>query len=108
MPATLRDFKAELFRTLASPVRINVLEELRAAGSLTVTELQRRVGIEASNLSQHLSVMRARGVVSARREGTTVHYTVVDPALFAILDAARALFENELARRTDLLQSSSG
>ena len=60
MARTLREFKADLFRSLASPIRIHILEELRSAGSLTVSELQRRVGVESSNLSQHLAVLRAR------------------------------------------------
>jgi len=108
MPGTLRDFKADLFRSLASPVRIQILDELRAAGSLTVSELQQRLEIESSNLSQHLSVLRARSVVSARREGTSIRYTVTDESVFAILDAARAVFEAQLAHQNRWLVESAG
>jgi len=103
MPATLLEFKADLFRSLASPVRIHILEELRATGSLTVSELQRHLEIEASNLSQHLAVLGARSVVTAQREGTSVRYTVADLGVFTILDAARALFESQLEQRRQLL-----
>lgn len=100
---TLQDFKAGLFRSLANPVRIRILEALRAAGSLTVGELQVRVGIEAANASQHLSLMRAQGIVSARREGTSAWYSVSEPEVFELLDAARAIFERRVAAQAELL-----
>jgi DNA-binding transcriptional ArsR family regulator len=99
----LQDFKADLFRTLANPLRIRILESLRAAGSLSVTELQQRVGVEPSNISQHLSILRARGLVVPRREGTTIWYSVADERLFELLDVARLLFEGNLAAQTRLL-----
>ena len=99
---TLQDFKADLFRTLANPARIRILEVLRAAGSLTVGEIQQRVGIEAANASQHLSIMRARGIVEARREGTSVWYSIPEPAIFELLDTARAIFEKRLASQSEL------
>ena len=106
MARNLREFKADLFRSLASPVRIHILEELRASGSLTVSEMQRRVGVESSNLSQHLAVLRARSLVVAQREGTSMSYSVADASVFVILDGARALFERQLAHQRQLLAES--
>ena len=102
---TLQDFKADLFRTMANPARIRILEVLREAGSLTVSEIQQQVGIEAANASQHLSIMRARGIVEARREGTSVWYTVPEQAIFDLLDTARAIFEKRLAAQAELLEA---
>jgi DNA-binding transcriptional ArsR family regulator len=104
MPSTLREFKADLFRSLGSPVRIQILEELRREGTMTVSELQRRVGVDASNLSQHLAVLRARSVVAGERQGTNVHYSVTDPSVFLLLDAAHALFDQQVAHRRSLLE----
>ena len=103
----MQDFKADLFRTLSNPVRIRILEALRTAGSLTVSEIQVRAGIEAANASQHLSIMRARGIVEARREGTSAWYSVTEPEVFALLDAARAIFERRVAAQTELLEAPS-
>lgn len=102
---TLQDYKAELFRTLANPVRIRILEALRAAGSLTVSEIHQRVGAEPSNVSQHLSIMRNRGVVVARREGTSMWYSVSEPELFNLLDVARIIFERQLDARAKILHN---
>ena len=103
---TLQDFKAGLFRTLANPVRIRILEVLRLAGSLTVGEIQLRVGIEGANASQHLAIMRGQGIVSARREGTSVWYSVREPEVFELLDAARVIFERRVASQAELLAES--
>jgi ArsR family transcriptional regulator len=100
---TLQDFKADLFRTLAHPGRIRILEELEVAGSLTVGEIQHRVGIEAANASQHLAILRAHGIVEARREGTRAWYSVTDEGIFELLATARAIFERRTAAQSVLL-----
>ncbi len=106
MPSTLQDFKAELFKALANPVRIRILEELRLNGDLTVGELQQRVGVEPSNVSQHLALLRRSGLVATSREGTSIRYTVANSRLFELLDAARSLFEQQLADQARMLQST--
>ena len=106
MPATMQDFKAELFRALANPVRIRILEVLRESGSLTVSEIQQRVGVEPSNVSQHLSVLRGHGLVATRREGTSIWYSVASPELFKLLDVARAIFERQLTAQTRMLKAT--
>lgn len=103
---TLQDFKAEFFRTLGNPVRIRILEALRATGSLTVGEIQLRVGIEAANASQHLAIMRTLGIVEARRKGTSAWYSVTEPEVFRLLDAARAIFERKVAAQAELLEAA--
>ena len=105
--STLRSFKADLFRTLANPVRIHILEELRG-GALTVSELHSRTGAEPSNVSQHLAILRACGVVSARQDGNKVWYSVTDPAIFELLAAARQFFERQLAVREKALGDEAG
>lgn len=91
----LQGFKAELFKALAHPARIRILELLRD-GEHTVSELQAALGIDASSVSQQLAVLRARQLVSARKEGTSVYYSVPDPMVFTLLDTARAIFDRHL------------
>ena len=106
MTPTLQEFKADLFRTLGNPTRIQILEVLRAAGSLTVSDMQQRLGLEASNISQHLSIMRSRGLVLTRREGTSIWYSVAEPGVFDLLDVARSIFEQQLNAQVRMLQGS--
>lgn len=107
----LQDFKAQLFRALSNPLRIRMLEELRAAGSLTVTELHQRTGAEPANVSQHLAVLRTHGLVVTQRDGTNVWYSVIDPGVFALLDVSRDIFSRQVDSQQKLLDetgSSSG
>lgn len=91
----LQGFKAELFKALGHPVRIRILELLRD-GERTVSELQADLEIDASSVSQQLAVLRARQLVTGRKEGTSVHYSASDPQVFELLDIARSIFDRHL------------
>ena len=67
----------------------------------TVSEMQQRLGIEAANASQHLRVLRDRGLVERRRDGASIWYAIADPSLHALLDDARALTERRIADNAD-------
>jgi ArsR family transcriptional regulator len=98
----LSQFKAEFFKALAHPLRIKILDALRD-GEFGVNELCVRLGAEQSNLSQQLAVLRSRNIVSARKNGNNVFYSVRDPAIFRLLDVAKEIFNNHLIDLTDLL-----
>jgi DNA-binding transcriptional ArsR family regulator len=93
--APLDEFRAEIFKALAHPVRIRLLRLLRA-GEKSVAELQEALGLESSGTSQQLTILRAKNLVSARREGTKVFYAVSDPQIFQLLDSAREIFDRQL------------
>ena len=105
MPSTLQQSKAQLFRALAHAIRIRILEELRS-GECSVGELQALVGVSGPNVSQHLAVLRGEGIVVARREGTSVFYSIADQRLYRLLDDARSIFENRIAAGAALLRRS--
>ncbi len=65
-------------RALADPKRLCVLESL-AEGELSVSDLAGRVACQVPNMSQHLAVLRSAGLVTTRREGSTVFYRLTDP-----------------------------
>jgi DNA-binding transcriptional ArsR family regulator len=99
----LHRFKAEFFKALGHPARIVILESLRI-GEKSVNELQAVLGIDQSSVSRQLAVLRARNIVDDRKEGTTVYYRVRDPAVFQLLDVARAIFNNHLIDTQAMLQ----
>ncbi len=68
---------AAIARALADPKRICVLEGL-AVGERSVSDLSREAGCAVPNMSQHLSVLRAAGLVISRRAGSTVYYRLAD------------------------------
>ena len=91
----LQTFKAELFKALSHPVRIRILELLRS-GEMTVSELHFQLEVDSSSVSQQLALLRARQLVAGRKDGTSVHYRVVDPQVFILLDVARDIFSRHL------------
>jgi DNA-binding transcriptional ArsR family regulator len=103
MQDPLRQFKADFFKSLAHPARIKILELLRG-GELSVTELQEKLGIEASSVSQHLAVLRSKRIVSGRKYATNVFYQVCDPDIFTLLDAARRIFNHQLQETRSTLE----
>ncbi len=94
--------KAELFKALGHPVRIRTLEML-VDGERPVSSILADTGAEASQLSQHLAVLRRAGVVTARRKGNAVVYTLAHPSFGDMLTAARTALNDSLARTRDEL-----
>jgi len=99
----LQAFKAEFFKALAHPLRIRILE-LLVVREHSVLEIQQALGAEQSSVSQQLAVLRAKHIVRARKEGTTVYYTVIDPEVDALLRAARRIFNNQLTGTSRMLR----
>ena len=100
----LQVFKAEFFKALAHPVRIRLLEVLRR-GERSVQELQAALDLDQSTVSQQLAVLRAKHVVVARKEGTTVRYAVRDPRVGELLDVARGVFNAQLTGSHTMLKA---
>jgi DNA-binding transcriptional ArsR family regulator len=85
---------ASICHTLANPKRLEIIDKLRG-GELSVTELVEALEISQSNLSQHLSVMRQRGIVTTRREGLNVFYRLSSSKITQACDLMRqVLLEN--------------
>jgi len=91
----LAQFTAEFFKALAHPIRIRILDQLRA-GEVGVNELSSRLQLEQSTLSQQLAVLRKSNIVTGRKEGQNVFYSISDPAIFRLLDDTRHIFNNHL------------
>src|SRR5262245_9197494 len=85
MSQELRQFKAEIFQGLAHPTRIAIVEALRA-GERSAGQLIDQLGLEPANASQHLAVLRAKQIVTGRKEGNQVFYSLRDPVLIEVLD----------------------
>jgi DNA-binding transcriptional ArsR family regulator len=96
MQDALRQFKADFFQALAHPTRIAIVEQLRA-GELSAGVLMERLGIEQANVSQHLSVLRAKNILVNRKAGNQVFYSVRDPLIIEVLDVMRRYFHAHMS-----------
>lgn len=87
----LYEIKANLFKGLAHPLRIRILEILSAAPEVSVTQMLDDMGLEASHLSQHLAVLRRYGLVVSERRASVVFYSLAYPQVSELLRVARTL-----------------
>jgi ArsR family transcriptional regulator len=97
----IHELQAEICRTLAHPARIAILH-LLADGPHEVNRLAGVLGISQSNASQHLSVMRAAGLVEAERDGREMLYRLTDPDVIGACDLMARVMRRRLARLADL------
>lgn len=105
----LYELKAGLFKGLAHPIRIRILELLSIAPEASVSELLAAIDLEASHVSQHLAVLRRNSLVTSERRGSLVYYRLAHPQVAGLLRVARALLaevlettQQQLIERTSL------
>ncbi|HEX4576664.1 MAG TPA: metalloregulator ArsR/SmtB family transcription factor [Edaphobacter sp.] len=102
MQEQLRRFKADIFQALAHPTRIAILELLRE-GELSAGTLIDKLALEQANVSQHLAVLRAKQLVSTRKAGNQVFYSVRDPIILEVLNLMRTYFHAHLKESLGML-----
>ncbi|MDZ4264346.1 MAG: metalloregulator ArsR/SmtB family transcription factor [Mycobacterium sp.] len=102
----LYEIKANLFKALAHPARIRILEILSASGRPTpVSEILAQTAIEPTLLSQHLAVLKRHHVVTGHRVGNAVLYQLAHPKISELLVIARTFLADTLGAQRDQLKA---
>jgi ArsR family transcriptional regulator len=97
---------AAICHTLANPKRLEVIDKLRGQ-ELSVTELAKALEISQANLSQHLALMRERGILTTRREGLNVYYSLSNPKIIQACDLMRQVLLEHLEAGAELARGQS-
>ncbi len=95
---TTYELQAEICKILASPKRIEIIAALRE-GEKTVTEIIESLGISKANVSQHLALMRLKGILKSRREGSNIYYSIANPKVIQACTLMREVLSDMLAER---------
>src|SRR3989337_4221962 len=111
MPSSSVDLKiyrihADICKTLANPIRLEILNLLRD-GEHTVNDLTVLTGYAQATVSQHLAVLRQRGVVSTRKEGINVYYEIANPKIIQACDIIRGVLFEQIAAMEKLTRSEA-
>ncbi|WP_059172864.1 metalloregulator ArsR/SmtB family transcription factor [Bacillus sp. FJAT-27445] len=106
MDLEMQKFKADFFKALAHPLRIRILE-LLGEGDKSVNEIQSLVGSEGSAVSQQLMILRTKNIVSGKKDGNRVIYSLRDPLIIELLAVARQIFNNHLVDTITMLDRFS-
>jgi DNA-binding transcriptional ArsR family regulator len=107
LPEPLIDLVAQRFRVLGEPMRIKLLDRLRG-GEATVGELQEQLGASQQNVSKHLGILHAAGMVSREKRGTSVVYASSDPGVFDRCDQVCGGVRRQLQQLDSLLAPAGG
>lgn len=90
LPEEVVDSTARILRCLGHPLRLRILDLLSRRGECTVTEVQEALHLEQAICSQHLNLMRDKGILARRKEGVHVFYRTADPRALKVLACLRA------------------
>ena len=93
----LFELHAEVCKTLSNPVRLKVINELQE-GEMTVGALAKKLGIRQAHVSQHLAVLRQRGVVRTRRDGPNIYYGISNPKIVKACGLIREVLLEQLQK----------
>ena len=102
--ARLWEMQADICQTLANPKRLRILNLLKD-GELSVGAMVKTLGVAKANLSQHLGVMRQKGILAARREGTSIYYRLATPHITSACKIMRQVLLEALSARGELSRS---
>ena len=94
---------AEMCKTISNPRRQAILDTIRN-GEMTVSELIEKTGISQANLSQHLAILRSKGVVSTRRDGNNVHYSLSNLKIIEAYDLISEVLEDSATSRDKVIR----
>jgi len=95
------NLQAELCKSLSNPKRLRIIQELRE-GEMSVGELAGIMGIKQSNTSQHLATLRKIGIISPRKEGSTVYYKLVSLKIAEACDLVHEVIAEQLSKSQKL------
>jgi len=100
---TLFELQAEVCKTLSSPKRLEILSVLKD-GEKSVGELVEILGVPKANVSQHLAVMRHKGILKSRRDGVNIYYSLANPKVIKACTLMKEVLTEQLKERTDILE----
>lgn len=100
---TLFELQAEVCKTLSSPKRLEILSILKD-GEKSVSELVEILGVPKANVSQHLAVMRHKGILKSRREGVNIYYSLANQKVIKACTLMKEVLTEQLKERNNILE----
>jgi ArsR family transcriptional regulator len=101
------ELQADICLALANPKRLQILSLLKN-GEMSVGEMVRTMKVPKANLSQHLSILRQKGIVLARREGTNIYYRIGHPKITEACSIMRGVLVESLRTQEILAKQIIG
>ena len=93
---------AEICKVFSNSIRLEILNLLRDK-EMSVTELIKKSKLTQANISQHLSIMKSKGIVTSGRNGKNIYYKLSNPKIIKAFDIIREVLIEKLKRNKKLL-----
>ncbi|MCL4537783.1 MAG: metalloregulator ArsR/SmtB family transcription factor [Nitrospirae bacterium] len=100
---SIYELQAEVCKILSSPKRIEIISALKD-GEKTVTELVEILGTPKANVSQHLAVMRLKGILRSRRDGVNIYYSIANPKVIEACNLMKEVLNELLMERSRMAE----
>lgn len=95
---------AEMCKVFSNPTRLEILNLLRDK-EMSVTELIEKTKLSQANISQHLSIMRYKGIVTSTRKGKNIYYKLTNPKIIKAFDIIKEVLTEKLRRNGKIVKS---
>lgn len=96
---------SDVCKTLANPKRQEILDNLRRK-EMTVNELVEKTGISQANLSQHLAILRSKGIVGSRRDGVNVFYSISNTKIIKAFDLISEVLQESVKSQDETIRDA--
>jgi len=103
MEHKIYELHAQMCKVFTSPKRLEILNLLRNK-ELSVGQVSKKANIRQANISQHLSILREKGIVKTRRAGKTIYYSLANPKIIKAFDIIREMLWERLAQNDKLIK----
>ena len=99
----LYEIHAEMCKVFSNPTRLEILNLLRGR-ELSVTELINKTKLSQANISQHLSIMKSKGIVTSNRKGKNIYYKLTNPKIIKAFDMIREVLLEKLKENRKIIK----
>ena len=100
----LYEIHAEMCKVFSNATRLEILNLLRDR-ELSVTELIEKTKVSQTNISQHLSIMKSKGIVSSNRKGKNIYYKITNPKIIKAFDIIRDVLTEKLKKNGNVIMN---
>lgn len=97
------ELHASMCKVFSNPKRLEIIHTLRE-NEMSVGALSKKLGVPIGSLSQHLSMMKDRGILTSRKEGNMVYYRLANPKMLEAFDILREILFERISREGDLIR----
>ena len=99
----LYEIHAEACKVFSNPTRLEILNLLRDK-EMSVTELIEKTKLTQSNISQHLSIMKSKGIVTSDRKGKNIYYKLTTPKIIKAFDIIKDVLAEKLKKNGNIVE----